>query len=67
VGMWTLAYVGVEFGITRLQQDQAKRKGWHAAEQSSRWIAGGVAGLGIAGGASLLCEWQWGVRAYWYS
>ncbi|UZJ54707.1 hypothetical protein CBS101457_004027 [Exobasidium rhododendri] len=56
VGFWTLAYVGIEYGITRLQQDRARRQGGEAADIGARWIASGTAGLGIAGGASLLCE-----------
>lgn len=56
VGIWTLAYVGIEYGVTRLQQDMAKQRGGDIAMQKTRLIAGGIAGLGIASGASLICE-----------
>lgn len=56
VGLWTLAYVGIEYGVTRLQQEMAKQNGQEIAMQQTRLVAGGIAGLGIASGASLICE-----------
>lgn len=56
VGLWTLAYVGIEYGVSRLQQDMTNQRGADVAMQRTRLIAGGVAGLGIASGASLICE-----------
>lgn len=57
VGVWTLAFVGIEYGVTRLQLDAYKQGGVkEGSVQWTRLVAGSVAGLGIASGASLLCE-----------
>lgn len=57
VGLWTLAYVGIEYGVTRLQLETYKQRGIKPGSvQGTRLVAGGVAGLGIASGASLICE-----------
>ena len=55
VGIWTLAYVGIEYGVTRIQLDSFRQRG-EGAMQWTRLLAGGVAGLGIASGASVICE-----------
>jgi hypothetical protein len=58
VGVWTLAFVGIEYGVTRLQLDADKQRGIKegGSMQWTRLAAGSVAGLGIASGAALLCK-----------
>jgi 3-oxoacyl-(acyl-carrier-protein) synthase len=58
VGMWTLTFVGIEYGVVKGLQKYSSQgtSGVYANKHSARWIASGVAGLSIAGGASLFCK-----------
>lgn len=51
LGLWTAAFVtlqeGVEKGLERTSVGE---------QYPTRWLSGGVAGLGLAGAASQLCE-----------
>lgn len=56
MGLWTLAYVGIEYGVVDLQREYERQYGKDSALAWTRSIAGGIAGVSVASGASLLCE-----------
>lgn len=56
VGLWTLAYVAMEQGVEKARLFYTQSQNIKPARWNGRWIDGSTAGLGIATGASFLCE-----------
>lgn len=52
LGLWTAAFVGIEEGI----EISLRRTIPHHEKYRTRWISGGIAGLGLAGAAGQICE-----------
>lgn len=57
VGIWTLAYIAIEQSVEKARNSYTQSQNIHA-RWNGRWIDGATAGLGIATGASVLCEYN---------
>lgn len=55
VGLWTSAYIAIEQSVEKARNSYTQSQDIHT-RWNGRWIDGATAGLGIATGASILCE-----------
>jgi hypothetical protein len=55
LGLWTLAYIAIEQSVEKARTSYTQSQDIHTS-WNGRWIDGATAGLGIATGASVLCE-----------